>query len=172
MTQPYIGEIRMFGGNFAPYGWAFCNGALQSISQNDTLFNLIGTTYGGDGQQTFALPDLQGRIPIHQGQGNGLSNYGLGQKAGVETVTLTAVQLPLHNHNALGGAGNSTPSPGNASWGNSPSNRVFGPGASANGSMNAGSIALNSGGQPHDNLMPFLVISFIVALTGIYPSQT
>src|ERR1700737_2649686 len=99
MSNPYVGEIRMFGGNFAPAGWAFCNGALIPISENDTLFNLIGTTYGGDGQSTFALPDLQGRLPIHAGQGPGISqNYIQGEKAGVETVTLTINQLPTHTH--------------------------------------------------------------------------
>ena len=174
MTQPYIGEIRMFGGNFAPYGWAFCNGAIQSISQNDVLFNLIGTTYGGDGQQTFALPDLQGRIPIHQGQGNGLSTYVLGQKAGSETVTLTTSQLPAHPHVAMGSAaGSAATTPSNNTWGNSGiQNKSFGPGTSANNTMNNASIALTGGNQPHDNLMPFLVLSFIIALTGIYPSQT
>jgi microcystin-dependent protein len=173
MTQPYIGEIRMFGGNFAPYGWAFCNGALQSISQNDTLYNLIGTTYGGDGQQTFALPDLQGHIPIHQGQGNGLSTYVLGQKAGSETVTLTSSQLPSHPHTAMGSAtGTQQTNPANATWGNNQLPNTFGPGTSANGTMNMGSTSMTGNSQPHDNLIPFLVVSFIIALTGIYPSQT
>ena len=99
MGQPFVGEIRMFGGNFAPAGWAFCSGQLMSISENETLFNLIGTTYGGDGQETFALPDLQGRIPIHAGQGPGISqSYQLGESAGVESVTLTVSQLPVHTH--------------------------------------------------------------------------
>jgi len=173
MTQPYIGEIRMFGGNFAPYGWAFCNGALQSISQNDTLYNLIGTTYGGDGQQTFALPDLQGRIPIHQGQGNGLSTYVLGQKAGSETVTLISSQLPSHPHTAMGSAtGTQQTNPANATWGNNQLPNTFGPGTSANGTMNMGATSMTGNSQPHDNLIPFLVVSFIIALTGIYPSQT
>src|SRR5881394_307932 len=99
MSNPYIGEIRMFGGNFAPNGWAFCDGSLIAISENDALFNLIGTTYGGDGQNTFALPDLRGRIPVHQGQGPGISqNYTIGEVAGVENVTLTTQQIPSHNH--------------------------------------------------------------------------
>src|SRR6267142_5976481 len=99
MSNPFVGEIRMFGGNFAPAGWAFCQGQLMAISENETLFNLIGTTYGGDGQETFALPDLQGRIPLHAGQGPGISqNYQLGEKAGVESVTITSATTPTHNH--------------------------------------------------------------------------
>src|SRR5258705_3958583 len=98
MSNPFVGEIRMFGGNFAPAGWAFCDGSLIPISENDTLFNLIGTTYGGDGENTFALPDLRGRIPIHQGQGPGISNYLIGERAGVEDVTLTTQQIPLRHH--------------------------------------------------------------------------
>src|SRR5947208_13945571 len=102
MSQPYVGEIRMFGGNFAPAGWAFCSGQLMPISENDTLFNLIGTTYGGDGQSTFALPDLQGRIPVDMGQGPGISqHYVQGEKFGVESVTLTVQQIPVHNHTSL-----------------------------------------------------------------------
>src|SRR5258705_2529417 len=101
MGEPFVGEIRIFAGSFAPAGWAFCNGALIPISENETLFNLIGTTYGGDGESTFALPDLQGRIPIHQGQGPGFSNYLIGERAGVEEVTLTTQQIPLDNHSLL-----------------------------------------------------------------------
>jgi microcystin-dependent protein len=170
MAQPYVGEIRMFGGNFAPVGWAFCNGALQSISQNPTLYQLLGTTYGGDGVNTFALPDLQGRIPIHQGQGAGLQNYVLGQKGGVQSVTLTVGQLPLHSHTAMAGAGAAQSSPANASWG-SVANNTYGPGTSANGTMNAGTMGLSGGSQPHDNMLPFLVLSFIISLYGVYPSQ-
>ncbi|MGA8765279.1 MAG: tail fiber protein [Candidatus Sulfotelmatobacter sp.] len=173
MAQPYVGEIRMFGGNFAIAGWAFCDGSLQSIAQNNALFSLLGTTYGGDGVNTFALPDLQGRIPVHQGQGAGLQSYVLGQKAGAETVTLIGAQLPSHTHGALGSAtGGAVSSPAGATWGNnSIQNNSFGPGTSANGSMNAGSIGMTGGNQPHDNLLPFQVISFIIALDGIYPSQ-
>lgn len=173
MAQPYIGEIRMFGGNFAIQGWAFCDGSLQSISQNPTLFQVIGTTYGGDGVNTFALPDLQGRIPVHQGQGAGLQNYILGQKGGVETVTLTTLQLPAHPHTALGSAtGGPSTNPANGTWGNNNiQNNSFGPGTSANGSMNAGALGLTGSNQPHDNLMTFLVINFIISLNGIYPTQ-
>ena len=172
MAQPYVGEIRMFGGNFAPLGWAFCNGALQSISQNQTLYQLLGTTYGGDGVNTFGLPDLQGRIPVHQGQGAGLQNYVLGQKGGVETVTLTVAQLPSHSHTAMGSAsGGAASTPMGATWGNSAiANKSFGPGTSANNSMNPGSMGMTGGNQPHDNLLPFVVLSFIIALNGVYPS--
>jgi len=173
MAQPYIGEIRLFGGTFAPVGWAFCNGALQSISQNPAMYQLLGTTYGGDGVNTFGLPDLQGRIPLHQGQGGGLQNYVLGQKGGAETVTLTVGQLPSHSHTALGSAtGGAASTPANNTWGNNAiANKSFGPGTSANASMNAGSIGMTGGNQPHDNLLPFVVLSFIIALQGIFPQQ-
>jgi microcystin-dependent protein len=174
MAQPYIGEIRMFGGTFAPFGWSFCNGSIMSIAQNDALYTLIGTTYGGDGVQTFGLPDLQGRIPIHQGQGNGLSTYNLGQKGGSETVTLITSQLPSHPHTAMGSnTGSAANTPSNNTWGNSQiQNKSFGPGTSANATMNSGSISFTGGNQPHDNLLPFLVFNFIIALTGVYPSQS
>lgn len=173
MAQPYIGEIRLFGGLFAISGWSFCNGSLLPISQNPALFQLLGTTYGGDGVNTFAIPDLQGRVPVHQGQGAGRQNYVIGQKSGVETVTLTTAQLPSHPHGALGSAtGQAQGSPANNTWGNSAlANNSFGPGTSANGTMNAGSTGLTGGNQPHDNMLPFLVISFIIALYGTFPSQ-
>ncbi len=170
MAQPYVGEIRMFGGTFAIQGWAFCNGALQSISQNPTLYQLLGTTYGGDGVNTFALPDLQGRVPVHQGQGAGLQNYILGQKGGAETVTLTVAQLPSHSHAAMAGAGAAQSSPTNASWG-AVTNKTYGPGTSADKTMNAASMGLNSGSQPHDNMLPLLVLTFIISLYGVFPSQ-
>jgi microcystin-dependent protein len=172
MGNPFIGEIRMFGGNFAPSGWSFCNGALVGVSQNEALFNLLGTTYGGDGQNTFGLPDLQGRVPVNQGQGGSLSNYVLGQRDGAETVTLTAQQLPSHTHTALGSAtGAGVTSPSNATWGNSGvSNNSFGAAAAATGTMNPAALAMNSGGQAHDNMLPFLAISFIISLYGVFPS--
>jgi len=174
MAQPYIGEIRMFGGNFAPSGWSFCNGSLLPISQYQALFQLIGTTYGGDGVNTFAVPDLQGRLPIHQGQGVGLSNYPIGAKAGVESVTLTSSQLPSHNHGALGSStGGAVSNPSNATWGNNAiANKSFGLGTSANATMNNSSMGNTGNNLPHDNLMPFQVISFIIALFGVYPSQS
>jgi microcystin-dependent protein len=173
MAQPYIGEIRLFGGTFAPYGWSFCNGASLPISQNDALYNLIGTTYGGDGVQTFQLPNMQSRVPVHQGQGAGTSNYVLGQLGGAETVTLNANQLPSHTHVAMGSAGASQTNPAGNSWGNNSGTlpKSFAPGTSANNTMNAGSMGMTGGGQPHDNLLPFLVVSFIIALQGVYPTQ-
>jgi microcystin-dependent protein len=154
----------MFGGNFAPAGWAFCNGQLMSIAQNDVLFNLIGTTYGGDGVQTFALPDLQGRIPLHVGPG-----FVQGHKAGEENHTLTLQEIPSHTHNLLGmGQATTTSVAGNLYGGGGL--KAFK--AAAGGAMNAAVVKNNSGGQPHDNMMPFAVVSFIISLFGVYPSQT
>lgn len=173
MAQPYVGEIRMFGGNFAPAGWAFCDGQLLPISENETLFNLIGTTYGGDGQSTFALPDLRGRIPIHQGQGPGLSNYILSQAAGVESVTLNVSQIPNHNHAylATGPGGTLQPSPVGSAVTN---DRVimFSPGLLTPETMAVQTVSPVGGSQPHDNMMPFLCVSFIISLFGIFPSPT
>jgi microcystin-dependent protein len=165
MSSPFIGEIRMFGGNFAPVGWAFCNGALMAIDQNDALFNLIGTTYGGDGQTTFALPDLQSRVPVHVGPG-----FALGQSAGVETVTLTSSQIPAHSHVPQANAGvGSQSSPAGGVWAQSTLNQF----SSAAPSVTMAPQALGSSGgsQPHDNMVPFLVVNFILSLFGIFPSQ-
>ena len=168
MGNPFVGEIRMFGGNFAPAGWALCNGQLVSIADNGTLFNLIGTTYGGDGQTTFALPDLRGRLPLHQGQLAGGGNYVIGQQAGTETVTLTGLQMPFHSHPAnASGNGGTQPGPGNGLWAQSNLNQ-FGAGP---GTANMGNNVGNNGGnQPHDNMMAYLVVTFIISLFGIYPS--
>ena len=168
MGTPYIGEIRMFGGNFAPQGWAFCNGQLLAISENDALFNLIGTTYGGDGQTTFALPDLRGRVPVHMGQGPGLSNYIIGQNGGSETVTLTVNQIPSHAHPAQAQSepGNQT-SPTNGAW--AASNLSQYSGNNANATMNLQAVGAAGGSQPHDNMLPFQCVSFIISLSGIYP---
>ena len=173
MSQPYVGEIRMFGGNFAPAGWAFCNGALIPISENETLFNLIGTTYGGDGQQTFGLPDLQGRVPIHAGQGPNISqNYQLGEKAGVESVTLSTQQIPTHNHGWLASNDPSNSLIPTSNVVSTPLNITpyFAGGASV--PLNASSLQPVGGSQAHDNMIPFLVVSFIISLYGIFPSQT
>jgi microcystin-dependent protein len=172
MSQPFIGEIRMFGGNFAPAGWAFCSGQLIPISENDTLFNLIGTTYGGDGQETFALPDLQGRIPIHAGQGPGLSqSYQLGERAGVETVTLTTQQIPNHNHALVASADSAdSVSPAGNLLGFPPTIAPYFA-ASTDSALNAQSVTPVGGSQPHENMMPFLVVSFIISLFGVFPSQ-
>jgi microcystin-dependent protein len=173
MAQPFVGEIRMFGGNFAPAGWAFCEGQPLPISENETLFQLIGTTYGGDGQSTFNLPNLAGRAPVHQGQGSGLSNRTLGELGGVPSVTLTTQQLAGHSHNIQ-----ATTNLGNAS---DPTNRVLATGTNVfmfrvitppNVPMAANVIGPAGGSQPHDNLMPYLCINFIISLFGIFPSQT
>lgn len=161
MSNPFVGEIRMFGGNFAPAGWAFCDGSLQSIAENNTLFALLGTTYGGDGQNTFALPDLRGRVPVHVG-----SSHILGQVSGTESVSLTAGQLPAHTH-ALGSTGAaSVLSPAV----NAPAlaaQRVYG--ASTGTPMAAGIVAAAGSGGAHENRQPYLAVSFIISLFGIFP---
>ena len=173
MGEPYIGEIRMFGGSFAPAGWAFCNGALMPISENDALFTLIGTTYGGDGQETFALPDLQGRVPIHAGQGPGISqNYQLGEKGGVESVTLTTQQIPVHTHAFMASTA--------AANGNSPQNQILAQStqraiyyeATTTTNLAANALGSAGGSQPHDNLAPYQCISFIISLFGVFPPQS
>jgi microcystin-dependent protein len=170
MSSPFVGEIRMFGGSFAPAGWAFCDGQTLPISENDVLFNLIGTTYGGDGQQTFNLPDLRGRLPMHMGTGSGLSPRTIGEMGGVESVTLTTQQIPNHNHAPLAVSGS-----GNQS---TPQNGVWAGAATSLYSSSAPNLAMNNalingagGNQPHENLMPYLTISFIISLFGIYPTQ-
>lgn len=167
MAQPYVGEIRMFGGNFAPAGWMFCSGQILPISGNEVLFTLIGTTYGGDGQSTFALPNLQSRFPMHQGNG-----FILAQTGGVESVTLTVNQIPSHSH---------TPDSNNAGVSDSPTNNVWGKSTAgkpyvnvAGGvpvAFNAATVQNAGGSQPHDNMHPFLCIAFIISLFGIFPSQ-
>ena len=172
MAQPYVGEIRMFGGNFSPAGWMFCDGQLLPISENETLFQLIGTTYGGDGESTFGLPNLAGRVPIHQGQGPGLSNRTMGELGGVTDVTLTTQQLAGHTHmiqatTNLGSSGN----PGGqvlATGTNVSMFRVIAPNVPFAGTV----LTPVGGSQPHTNLMPYLPISFIISLFGIFPSQT
>ena len=167
MAQPYVGEIRMFAGNFAPAGWMFCEGQLLPISENETLFQLIGTTYGGDGQETFALPDLRGRIPLHQGGG-----FILAETGGVEEITLTTNQIPAHNHAFLGSKDAGTQ---NSSVGFMPSasNVVSIYAASTPASNLANQALLSDGGsQPHTNFQPYLCVNFIISLFGIFPSQT
>jgi microcystin-dependent protein len=170
MSQPFIGQLKMFGGNFAPRGYALCNGQLLAISQNDVLFALIGTTYGGDGQNTFALPDLRGRIPLHMGQGAGLSNRIIGEMSGTETVTVITNQLPGHTHNAMGQSGNGNQSsPAGGVWAASSLNEYSN--AAANTTMAAAAIGLAGGNQSHANVMPFQCVNFIIALEGIFPTQ-
>jgi microcystin-dependent protein len=166
MADPFIGEIRMFAGNFAPVGWAFCEGQLMPISENDALFNLIGTTYGGDGQETFALPNLSGRLPMHQG-----NNHVIGEAAGVESVTLTTSQIPVHTHALL-----ATTDPGSSA---NPDGKVVANGQGAQlyiedvaSTVLPSQVSPAGGSQPHDNLQPYLAIRFIISLFGIFPSQT
>jgi len=167
MAQPYVGEIRMFAGNFAPAGWMFCEGQLLPISENETLFQLIGTTYGGDGQSTFALPDLRGRLPVHQGNG-----FILAETGGAEQVTLTAQQTPVHSHPLTASTG-----PGNL---NSPAGNVPGESAAVKiyvaeqptADLSPAALAAAGGSQPHNNFQPYLCVNFIISLFGIFPSPT
>ena len=169
MSEPFVAEIRIFAGNFAPRGWAFCNGQLLPIAQNTALFSLIGTTYGGDGRTTTALPNLQGRAPMHPGRGPGLTSRRLGQRGGVEMVTLSEAQMPNHTHTlrATDEDGNRQDPTGNTLARGTP---MYLPppqtlGAMSNTLPNAG------GSQSHNNLQPFLVMNFIIALVGLYPSK-
>lgn len=167
MAQPYVGEIRMFGGNFAPAGWMFCEGQLLPISEYETLFNLIGTTYGGDGQSTFALPDLRGRVPVHMGSG-----FVLAETGGVEEVTLTVSQIPSHSHPFLASGNNATTT--NAAGNVAATTPDYTPyiQAPANTALNAQSVTSVGGSQPHSNFQPYLCVDFIISLFGIFPSPT
>jgi microcystin-dependent protein len=171
MGTPYVGEIRMVGFNFAPVGWALCNGALLAISEFDVLFNLIGTTYGGDGQTTFAVPNLAGRVPLHMGTGNGLSPRIIGELAGVEQVTLINNQMPIHSHAAQAQSANgASNTPQNGIWASSTAT-IYST-DTPNVAMRAGLVNPVGGNQPHENMMPFLAINFIISLYGIYPTPT
>jgi microcystin-dependent protein len=174
MSNPFVGEIRMFGGSFAPAGWAFCDGSVQSISQNDALFTLIGTTYGGDGQETFGLPNLQSRIPIHQGQGPGLSqNYQLGEQGGVESVTLTTQQIPNHPHSFVATTEiGQNAQPTNSFYAQVSTGLLYHEPMDPLVNMNTGMLQVAGGSQPHDNMQPYLAISFIISLFGIFPTQS
>jgi microcystin-dependent protein len=167
MSQPFVGEIRMFAGNFAPAGWMFCEGQLLPISEYETLYNLIGTTYGGDGQNTFALPDLRGRLPIHQGNG-----FTLAETGGVEQVTLTVAQIPAHSHPFLAttNAGNQ-PSPIGFTTAASNVVKVY-TGSAPTQALAPQAMLSTGGSQPHDNFQPYLCIDFIISLFGVFPSQT
>jgi|SRR5580704_7087397 microcystin-dependent protein len=175
MSEPFVGEIRMFGGNFAPLGWAFCDGSLLSISQNTVLFQLIGTTYGGDGEQTYGLPDLRGRVPIHQGTSRQGETFVIGQLSGSESVTLLGNQVPQHSHLAQAAPGGDVVSPHNAVWSSDPGGNTAAWTTAINSPPSMASNAIGSniagGAQPHDNMQPFLSISYIISLFGIFPSQ-
>lgn len=173
MSQPFIGEIRMFAGSFAPAGWAMCSGQLMPISENDALFTLLGTTYGGDGQETFGIPDLRGRVPVHLGSG-----LVLGETGGVESVTLSTQQIPVHTHApaaAAGGGGGTTNAPGNttilADSNTTTTNPYVTPFAGASQiQLSAQTIGPSGGSQPHDNIQPTLCVSYIISLFGIFPN--
>jgi microcystin-dependent protein len=175
MADPFVAEIRIFPFNFAPTGWAFCDGQLLSISQNTALFSLLGTTYGGNGQSTFGLPDLQGSAPMHPGQGPGLSLHDLGEIGGSETVSLLVTEIPAHTHTMKANSGDGTqPSPA--------SNVSSGPGADRdlfwykngppNATMRADASGITGTSQPHNNMMPYLTLNFCIALQGVYPPRT
>ena len=167
MAQPYVGEIRMFAGNFAPAGWMFCEGQLLPISENETLFQLLGTTYGGDGQSTFALPDLRGRIPLHQGNG-----FILAETGGAESITLTVSQIPAHSHPLLAAnAVANDPNPGTHVCGESSASSLYQSGAPL-AAMAATSVSAVGGSQPHTNFQPYLCVDYIISLFGLFPSQT
>ena len=172
MSDPYVGEIRMVGFNFAPQGWAFCDGSLMSISQNEVLFTLIGTTYGGDGQQTFALPDLRGRRFVHAGTDRSGTPWVQGQVGGTETVTLTAGQLPAHTHPPIAASTSGTTStPSGTVWAGAQGAVLPYSSSAPNIAMNPGLVDAAGQGLPHENMAPFLVINFVIALFGIFPSQ-
>jgi len=173
MSNPYIGEIRAFGFNFPPRGWATCSGQLLPISQNTALFSLLGTTYGGDGRTTFALPDLRGRVAINQGQGPGLSNYTIGEMSGEESHTLTINETPAHTH-LLGAtnAGGNQQTPQNTFIATDAAGNTAGfASGPANVTMNPASLSPSGGNQPHNNLPPYLTVNYCIALSGIYPSR-
>jgi len=179
MSDQYLGEIRMVGFNFAPVGWALCNGQTLSISQYTALFSLLGTTYGGNGTTTFALPNLQGRVPIHQGSGSGLSPYVIGQSGGAETVTLTQQQIAAHNHTiSVNNQNGSQSDPTNAilavgnTGGRSPTVNNNYTTAAGTGTLAPAAVSQAGGNQPHTNIQPYLTVNFIIALTGIFPSRS
>lgn len=172
MSEPFIAEIRIFAGNFAPRGWAFCNGQLLPVSQNTALFSLIGTTYGGDGRTTTALPNLEGRAPMHPGRGPGLTDRRLGQSGGVETVTLTEAQLPNHTHALNASVRLANQDDANAAYpALAPVENLYGDPANLR-AMAPSSMDHTGGSQAHNNMQPYLAINFIIALVGLYPSRS
>jgi len=171
MSNPFVGEIRMFAGNFAPDGWMFCDGQQLAISEFETLFNLIGTTYGGDGMNVFNLPDLRGRFPAHQGSSSN-GDLVMGQTFGTETVTLTLQQMPAHSHAAVCGAGGgNVASPAGAFWSTDPFGNTAAYNEAGGSGMAGGALTIAGASQPHDNRQPYLAVSFIISLFGIFPSQ-
>jgi microcystin-dependent protein len=175
MSNPFVAEIRIFTGNFAPKGWAQCDGQLMSISQNTALFSLLGTTYGGDGKSNFALPNLQGCAPMQAGQGPGLSLRDLGETGGEQTVTLLQTEMPAHNHGVQAASAGGLPGPGNNAWAAGGKGRPATFAASApqtNVQMNPFGTTITGGNLPHNNLPPFLGLTFIIALQGVFPPRS
>lgn len=175
MSNPFVAEIRIFAGNFAPTGWALCNGQLMPISQNTALFSLLGTTYGGDGRSTFALPNLQGSAPLQPGQGPGLSQRFLGETGGEQSVTLLTTEIPAHSHSAQASTSSGQPGPGGNAW--APiAGRGLGSAFAATGAnnvqMNPAAMGIAGGNQPHNNMPPYLCLTFIIALQGVFPPRT
>ena len=178
MSAPFVAEIRIFPFNFAPKGWAFCNGQLLPISQNTALFSLLGTTYGGDGKSTFALPNLQDSTPMQQGQGSGLSLRDLGEIGGEQNVTLLQTEMPVHSHTAQGASGlgpsGALPSPVNNIWGSASKGlgSLYAPSGANNVQMSPVALNISGGNLPHNNMMPYLTLNFCIALQGVYPPRT
>lgn len=173
MSDQYLGEIRIFAGNYAPFGWALCNGQLLPISQNTALFSLLGTYYGGDGRSTFALPNLQSAFPMHQGQGPGLSPRGVGESGGQASVTLTAGQMPVHRHTLQSASSATTGTPnGSVALATASASAPIYRSSANTTTMAAQSIAASGGGQPHNNLPPYLTLTFIIAMQGYFPPRS
>jgi microcystin-dependent protein len=175
MSNPFVAEIRIFAGNFAPTGWATCDGQLLPISQNTALFSLLGTTYGGDGKSTFALPNLQGSAPLQQGQGPGLSLRDLGEIGGEQNVTLLQTEMPAHIHTAVAASGTGQPDPTNNAWASGAKGfgSIYSPSVQAsNVQMNPFALSISGGNLPHNNMMPYLCLTFIIALQGVFPPRS
>lgn len=173
MADPFVAEIRIFPFSFAPKGWAFCSGQLMPISQNTALFSLLGTTYGGDGKSTFALPDMEGRVPMHPGQGPGLSLYDLGQIGGSQFVSLLESEIPSHSHalNSLGAPANRT-APGGNTFARVSAGNAYAAAASPVAAMSGQGLAPAGGDLPHNNMQPYLTLSFCIAMQGVFPPRT
>jgi microcystin-dependent protein len=175
MSNQFVAEIRIFAGNFAPTGWATCDGQLLPISQNTALFSLLGTTYGGDGKSNFALPNLQASAPLQQGQGPGLSLRDLGEIGGEQNVTLLQTEMPAHNHTAVAASGTGQPDPTNNAWASGAKGfgSIYSPSVLAsNAQMSPAALSINGSSQPHNNMMPYLCLTFIIALQGIFPPRS
>jgi len=176
MSDAFVAEIRMFGFNFPPTGWATCDGQLLPISQNTALFSLLGTTYGGDGRTNFALPNLQGSAALHPGQGQGLSQYFLGEQGGSQTVTLLTTEMPIHTHTVNAKSAGGLTTPGGNMWGQAGAAKAaanfYAPAAGSGPIMNATAFAISGGSLPHNNMMPFLTLTFCIALQGIFPPRS